>query len=588
LNETPILLIKRKTLKTKVFLTLFTILIPYANNFMLPTLRGDILRLHIFYCLFAALFLFTACDDTGGSTNIDAGPDVDADMDSGQDVVEDADIDAQPDGSIGKPANVDSPLAINLGSVNYYSRQWTFLDQTKHGSSFGYAATPGGFDDSGWVTSGDGGLFLNTGLDHHYPGGRYVVTYDGEAEFFTRETIWDAGGNGMPNDAVLNEGESSPGHLVLDVTPSNNGFVLSFQNISTSNPVTSITIVPEEHQSSHEEDIFHPQFIESIKRFSTLRFMDMMRTNNSGQGQWAERPLTTDAFQGTDRGVALEYLIALANRVHANPWFNIPHLADDYYVQNFAAMVRDSLDPELQVYVEYSNEVWNGGFEQYEYARIQGEAQSLGTDRDAVDRFYIRRSVEIFGIFETVFSETGRTGPVRVIASQNSPYWALRMMDWQDPDTNTRGIDYADYWALAPYFCGNPPDSPGSVEVLLELCQADITDTLTNAKEIGDGARVYGVELIAYEGGQHIRNDAADQSAQDIYDLANDNVRMGELYTLYLNQWREDLGQMFTLFSLISGQSVYGRWGILKAQDDFTYPKYSATMEWITNNPVWW
>ncbi len=63
---------------------------------------------------------------------------------------------------------------------------------------------------------------------------------------------------------------------------------------------------------------------------------------------------------------------------------------------------------------------------------------------------------------------------------------------------------------------------------------------------------------------------------------------MGALYTQYLDQWRADQGQMFTLFSLISGQSVYGRWGILKVQDDLTYPKYQAAMDWIEDNTVWW
>ena len=65
----------------------------------------------------------------------------------------------------GEPASVDSPLAINLASVNYYSRQWTFVDQTKHGGGFGYAASPGASDEQGWILSGDVGLFLDTGLD---------------------------------------------------------------------------------------------------------------------------------------------------------------------------------------------------------------------------------------------------------------------------------------------------------------------------------------------------------------------------------------------------------------------------------------
>ena len=252
-------------------------------------------------------------------------------------------------------------------------------------------------------------------------------------------------------------------------------------------------------------------------------------------------------------------------------------------------MARDELAEDLRVYVEYSNEVWNSGFGQYEYARSQGEAAGLGTDRDAADRFYVRRSVEIFAIFEEVFSATGRQGLAKVIASQTSPYWALRMMDWVDPVTNRRAIEDATHWALAPYFCGSPPDNPTSVDALLDQCEASITEVLASAAEIAQEARSYGVPVIAYEGGQHIRNDGASADVQTLYDLANDAPRMGALYTQYLDSWRADVGgQMFTLFSLVSGQSVYGRWGILVAQDDYDYPKYQAAMDFITDNPVWW
>ena len=151
-----------------------------------------------------------------------------------------------------------------------------------------------------------------------------------------------------------------------------------------------------------------------------------------------------------------------------------------------------------------------------------------------------------------------------------------------------RAIENADYWAVAPYFCGDPSADPGTVSNLLDACEADIADTLASAKTIGDAARAYGVPLISYEGGQHIRNDSASAAAQTLYNQANDDSRMGQLYTAYLNQWRDDGGQMFTLFSLISGQSIYGRWGILLVQDEFDYPKYNAVMDFITNNPVWW
>lgn len=549
--------------------------------------------LFILLIVFLLLLSLSGCnsgssdgEDNGGDNNIG---DTISDDDSGGG--DDNTGDTDPDTGDGDEADInnDSPLAVNLASLTYYSRQWTFLDQTKQGGGFSYAATPGETDENGWVLSGDAGLFLNTGLDGNYPGGRYIVLYDGEADFYTRTTIWDATGNPMANDAVLNETLSTSGRLVLDVTPSNSGFVLSYENISSTDQVKNLKIVHEDYEDSFEEEIFHPAFIESIKPFNTLRFMDLMRTNNSDQSLWADRPKTTDALQGSGDGVALEYLIALANKASANPWFNIPHMATDDYVEHFAAMVRDQLDPDLKVYVEYSNEVWNGGFEQYDYARIQGETAGLGTDRDAADRYYCRRSVEIFNIFETVFAETGREGLVKIIASQNSPWWATRMMDWVDPQTGERAIEQADYWAVAPYFCGSPPSDPGSVEALLDICEASIDDTLGNALEIGNAARSYGVELIAYEGGQHIRNDSADAAAQEIYNQANDDPRMGGLYTQYLNQWKNDVdGQLFAVFSLISGQSVYGRWGILIAQDELDYPKYQAAMDFITDNPVWW
>ncbi len=520
-------------------------------------------------------------DNTIGATT----PDDDDDITFGDSTPDD-------DGDDDIATNKNSPLAINLSSVNYYSRQWTFLDQTKQGGHFNYNNADNDADDfsDGWARTGDVDLFLNTGLDGNYHGGRYIVLYDGKADFSTYSPIWN-GPLEMPNDAILNEGLSTEGRLVLDVEPSNMGFVLAYDNIDINDPVRNMKIVHEDYEDSFEEEIFHPQFIESIKKFSTLRFMDLMRTNHSEQSLWANRPLTTDALQGTEKGVALEYLIALANKTSANPWFNIPHLATDDYVENFATMVRDRLDQDLQVYIEYSNEVWNSGFGQYAYAENQGELAGLGSNRDAADRFYCRRSVEIFKIFETVFANTNRQGLVKVIASQNSPWWAIKMMNWVDPETGERAIEQADYWAVAPYFCGDPEltSNPGSVSELLDECEADIDVTLSKAAEIGTASRSYGVELIAYEGGQHIRNDDASTEAQNIYNLANDDPRMGEVYTTYLNKWRNEVGgQTFALFSLISGQSKYGRWGILVDQDDFEYPKYQAAMEFINDNPRWW
>ena len=80
-------------------------------------------------------------------------------------------------------------------------------------------------------------------------------------------------------------------------------------------------------------------------------------------------------------GVPIEVMINLANTLHGDPWFCIPHQATDDYVRQFAALLRARLDPTLRPHIEYSNEVWNTSFAQTQWAIA--ESQRLGL-RDAV------------------------------------------------------------------------------------------------------------------------------------------------------------------------------------------------------------
>lgn len=45
----------------------------------------------------------------------------------------------------------------------------------------------------------------------------------------------------------------------------------------------------------------------------------------------------------------------------AAPWINVHHLASDGYVTSMAQMLKAQLRPDLKIYVEHSNEVWNAG-----------------------------------------------------------------------------------------------------------------------------------------------------------------------------------------------------------------------------------
>jgi hypothetical protein len=69
-------------------------------------------------------------------------------------------------------------------------------------------------------------------------------------------------------------------------------------------------------------------------------------------------------LQARAGGVALEHIVGLANTLGASPWINVHHLADDAYVAALATLLKASLRPDLTLYVEHSNEVWNAAFPQ--------------------------------------------------------------------------------------------------------------------------------------------------------------------------------------------------------------------------------
>lgn len=127
-------------------------------------------------------------------------------------------------------------------------------------------------------------------------------------------------------------------------------------------------------------EIFNPEFLRVIEGAHVIRFMDWMKTNWSTEEEWADRPKVSDVTWApgetvsgvrVNKGPPVEIMVALANKIGADPWFCMPHMATDEYVTEFATIVRDTLDPTLRANVEYSNETWNFGFGQYGWLRTQ-------------------------------------------------------------------------------------------------------------------------------------------------------------------------------------------------------------------------
>ncbi len=446
-------------------------------------------------------------------------------------------------------------------------------------------------DSLGWITSLDADqtadcpLFGSTSDNwtSMHPDTTYYVLYDGEGT------------------VTLSNAESytvvSPGKIRFKPKPSAAPF-LQITATAPQNYVRNIRVVSAANEASYGSEPWDPEFLKRWVPFPVIRFMDWGATNDSPIRHWSERTQPDAQTQAAPGGVALEHMIDYCNRTLSEPWFCMPHMADDNYIRRFATMVRDHLDPRLTTYVEYSNEVWNSIFEQTHYCDSVGSAQGLdptGTHPwEAGWRYSGRRSKEIFKIWEEVFGNTDRF--VRVIASQMNTYVTECKLETDSV------YNYTDAIAIAPYFGGKYNDAGRmneiaalTVDQLLDSCLDDIRgDVRTQIKAHADLCKKYNTDygtdlrLIAYEGGQHLTAWNTNQAATDLFTAANRSPRMKELYLTYFEMWDTLGGTLFAQFSSLCSPGPYGAWCVLENvdQDPATAPKYQALLELIAAHPA--
>ena len=96
--------------------------------------------------------------------------------------------------------------------------------------------------------------------------------------------------------------------------------------------------------------IFNPDYLNYMKDFKVIRFMNMSGITRNPISNWNQRPTMEKATWGGKegtRGAPIEVMVELANQANADAWFNLPHAADDYYMRQFAKYVRQNLKPNL-------------------------------------------------------------------------------------------------------------------------------------------------------------------------------------------------------------------------------------------------
>lgn len=478
-------------------------------------------------------------------------------------------------------------LGINLAGPVDWNTELPFVDvfhlarawiSQKPGAAWGQGPALE-LDARGWVRRLAPDCFAETPQctinGGHYPSGVWTVLWEGEGRIeLSKGTV------------VSN----TPNCLIVNVDSRGGGFFLRLRATKPENPVHNIRVLlPGFTAAKAAANPWNPGFLARWRGMACLRLMDFQETNNTRQRHWADRVHPDDATYA-GRGLPIELLCDLANRLETDAWFCMPHEADDDYIREFAKLARTRLGPQRKIYLEYSNEVWNSQFKQNQYAAEQGRKLGLAEKPwEAAWHYTSQRSVEIFALWEEAFG--GRERLVRVLPSQAANSWLSgQIAGWKDAAT------HADALAIAPYISMIVPAggqgltgaevATWSVERLLDHVETNaLPECVRWMRENQKVASQHGLKLICYEAGQHLVGTGGAENNEALTRLflaANAHPRMAGIYRKYYAAWEAAGGDLLCHFSSVGEWSKWGSWGLLQYADDppESAPKFTATLDW--------
>lgn len=469
--------------------------------------------------------------------------------------------------------------------------------------------------------------------------GRFALTWEGEADIrlgagatLVSGTVSGIVLNGR-RDYVINDG-------------SGDKMMVRVWGINTNNPPRNIRLwLPDPADRMNRSlapgagqppRIFHPAFLDVLRPFTLLRFMDWLETNNSRQRHWQDRRrpnhcfMTGNIVTNMQPGVSYEMCVALCNELGADMWLCVPHLATDEYVTNLARLIRFGSDgympyttnvahpvypplaSNLRAYVEYSNEVWNPQFLAFHYAYAQGGAMGKN-----VAQYAGYRSAQIWKIFNAIWGPDHTQRIVRVGAGrEGDPYYNTDFLN----ETIANGAK-AHTLSLAPYFGNDIEDwvyaqgpgfftnrSDANMQRAHDELQRRLLTGLPGTSTVGDStgggiqqssrdvARRFGVPLVNYEGGVSIYTDDIDTPwnqpagallTEFMCDF-NRHPRMAESYRINMNLCKAKGLVTHAMFVDISTFGKYGQWGhkehTLQSTNQYAYGhavKYKFMLDWL-------
>lgn len=363
--------------------------------------------------------------------------------------------------------------------------------------------------------------------------------------------------------------------------------------------------------------VFNPAFVETYRGLAYVRFMDWQKTNDSPVKTVADRALPSDATYTSWRGVPLEACIDLCNEAGVSGWFNVPHGADDALVEAMATIIRDRLASGLTAYVELSNEVWNGMFQQHGYFAAEGRRLFSATSPNEGNwtlaaNAWSKRASEVASIFDRVFGDQkGRL--VHVLGVQTENVWLtetqlLPAPLWAKADAAAHAARRRLNLGVTTYFGNDFGKDVGRRSGIIAAYRqspqaaADYLQRwLDNSGELakvegwirGQKAQAdkHGVGILLYEGGPHIQHGGTPEHGNAEYMAAvrahHESAHMARNAERQFAFWKNVGNGPFLQFVYYSEPSKWGIWG-LGYRPGHLAPYGRRALELAAATPRWW
>lgn len=493
--------------------------------------------------------------------------------------------------SLGGMAKIHAalPLGVNLQGNTEEQGSAMFNDLMKGARPWGTPSLPyagdANVDANGWPTEDCGTLFLAYDT---IPPGIYKLKFTGKATTIecrncnakAQNVVHDETTKITTADIVVPLGETS---LLLNFIGTNGGL----KDLTLFRPGLPATNPPE----------FYAPFLKALEPFSVVRAMDIFTTNNTeppypGVTEWSSvRPYnyaSTRNYWGMKKVIYQDapnyrYLTDLGNAAGKDIWINVPVAATDDYVTKLAALLKENLNPDRAVYIEYSNEVWNYGFTQahWNLSAAQVEVANGDTTYNAdkndnkwywAQRRVAKRSWQIAKIFASVWGQQAMKTRVRVVMPEPGLIQYDFLARYYDP--HPEFLFYSISFR-APYM-GTSENMPAVTKAQMLSQMRNYSDSTNrhNNKALAIAAIYYNVKPITYEGGPSLAgSDFVNEKVAANRDPAMEDLVYHDLY----DNWYGVGGGLYCYYNLVGGFGKYGSWGSMERYGDLDIsPKFKA------------